>query len=174
MPDGPAHFVAGERNEIGPPALDVGDVVWDELAGVDDRQSASGLGSLAQHCNRCDRAEHVAHRGEREDLRPVEQIVEIGQVELTVSGEWNPANLDLAFLNQHHPRNDVGVMLHLGEYDNVTFAKIGSTPCLGNEVHRLRGVLGEHDFVDRRCVDQSGDGDAALFVGIGRLAGEPV
>ncbi len=78
--------------------------------------------------DRRDRAEHVAHRGEREHLGAVEQPVEVGEVELAVGGERDPAQLDAALGGEHLPRHDVGVVLHVGEHDDVAGAEVGAAP----------------------------------------------
>ncbi len=120
------------------------------------------------------RAEHVGHGGEREHLGAVEELVEVGEVELAVGGERHPADLDAALVAQHLPRHDVGVVLHVGEHDDVALAEVGAAPRAGDEVDRLGGVLGEDHLVGARRVDQPGDGTPGALVGLGRLAGESV
>ena len=43
----------------------------------------------------------------------VEQLVEVGEVELEVGGQRDPAQLDAALGGEHVPRHDVGVVLHV-------------------------------------------------------------
>ena len=75
---------------------------------------------------------------------------------------------------QHVPRDDVGVVFHLGEHDDVAVVEVGPAPRVGDEIDRLGGVLGEDDLVGTRRIDEAGDRVAAVFVGVGGLAGEPV
>ena len=117
---------------------------------------------------------HVAHRREGQHLRPCEELVEGRQVELAVGGERDPANLDAALLGQNLPGDDVGVVLHLGQYHDIACCEVGSAPGHRDQIHRLAGVLREHDLVGRRCVDQPGDRDATGLVGLGRFAGEAI
>ena len=116
MPDGPHILWLREGEEVGAHRLHVGDVVGHVLAAVDDRDRPGGMGRVGEQADRGDGAEHVRHRGERERLGPVEQPVEIGQVELAVGGERNPAQLDAALGGEHVPGHDVGVVLHVGEH----------------------------------------------------------
>ena len=79
-------------------------------------------------------------------LRAVEQLVEVGEVEQAVGGERDPAQLDAALGREDVPGHDVGVVLHLGEHDDVAFAQVGATPRVGDEVQPLGGVLREDDL----------------------------
>ena len=115
----PAHLVAAERHEVGVPRLHVGHVVRHVLAAVDDRDRAGGMRGAAQLGDRRDGAQHVAHRREAERLGAIEQRGQIGQVELAVGGQRHPAQLDAALGRQHVPRHDVGVVLHVGQHDDV-------------------------------------------------------
>ena len=86
--------MTGERDEVGAPRLHVGDVVRHVLAGVDHGKRSGVVSGGAQRTDGRDRAEHVAHGGERKDLGAVEELVEVGQIELAVGGEGHPAKLD--------------------------------------------------------------------------------
>lgn len=121
-----------------------------------------------------DSAEHVAHRGERQHFGAVEQLIQIGEIELTVGGQADPADLDSTLLCEHLPWHDVGVVLHLGEDDHIADAEVGPTPGHGNEVHRLGGVLGEDDLVDRWRVDQARNRVSGTLIRLGCLARKPV
>ena len=67
--------------------------------------------------------EHVRHGREGERLGPVEQAVEVGEVELAVLRERHPAQLDAPLGGEQVPGHDVGVVLHLGEHDDVAGAR---------------------------------------------------
>ena len=146
----PAHLVAGEAEEVAPERLHVGRDVGHVLRGVDEAQSAGRVRGVGQLADGRDRAEHVGQRGEREQLGAVELLVEIAEVELVVVGESEPPQLDAALFLEHQPRDDVGVVLHLGEHDDVTFVQVGSSPRIGNQVDRFGDVLREHDVARRR------------------------
>ena len=88
----------------------------DVLGAVDQDEGAGGVGGVGELADRGDGAQHVGHGGEAEELGPVEQPVEIGQVEGVVVGHGDEAQLDAALLVQDQPRHQVGVVLDLGEH----------------------------------------------------------
>ena len=77
----------------------------------------------------------------------MEQLVEVGEVELAIGREWHPPQLDAELGGEHVPRHDVGVVLHVGEHDDVAGAQVGTTPRGGDEVERFGGVLREDHLV---------------------------
>ena len=70
-------LVRGERDEVGVPCLHVGAHVGHVLAGVDEDERVVRVGGVGERADLVDRAEHVRHRADREQLRAVEQLVEI-------------------------------------------------------------------------------------------------
>ena len=139
-----AHLVTGEAEEVAAELGDVGGHVRHELRGVDQAQRAGVVRGIGQLADRRERSEHVRHRGERQQLRPVEQLIEVRQIERVVVGHAEVAKLDAAFFLQHQPRHEVGVVLHLGEHDGVAFVEVGASPRVGDEVDGLGDVLREH------------------------------
>ena len=131
MPDGPHILWLENATKSASQAWTSVALCGHVLAGVDDRERAGIVGGGAELGHRRERAEHVAHRGEREHLGAVEQLVEVGQVELAVGGERDPAHLDAALGGEHLPRHDVGVVLHVGEHDDVAVAEVGPAPRRG-------------------------------------------
>jgi hypothetical protein len=143
----PEHLVSGERQEVGAEGVDVGGDVRDVLARVDARQGTGRVGGIGEHPHRGDGADHVRHGRERQELRPVEQAVEIGEVQAAVVGEGDPAQLEAALGGQLLPGDDVGVVLELVSTTASPGPRLASTPGTGHQVERLGGVLGEHDLV---------------------------
>ena len=113
------HLVAGEADEVGVPRLHVDRQVGDGLGGVDEHERARRVRGVGQQPDVVEGAEHVRHRGDRQQLGAVEQSVEVGEVELEVVRDRDPAQLDAALGDEDVPRNDVGVMLHLGDDHRV-------------------------------------------------------
>ena len=145
----------------------------DVLAGVDDGDGAGVVRHPHQPLDRVDRAEHVGHGRERHDLGPVDQPVEVGEVEVPVGAHRDPAELDADLVGELVPGDDVGVVLQLGDDHRVAGAEVGSPPRLGHEVERLGGVLGEHDLAVAAGADEAGDlGPGALQRGGGLLRDE--
>ena len=184
-PGGAAHLVAGEAVEVGAQLGHVGVQVGRVLGPVDQHQGPGGVGGVGQAPDRGQGPEHVGHGGDRQQLGPVEEAVQVAQVEATLGVDPDPAQLDPGLLGQHVPRDDVGVVLHLGQHDSVTGAQVGLAPGLGHQVEALGDVLGEHDAPVRGRPDEAGhlapgllhqpggllgDGiDAPVDVGVGRL-----
>ena len=69
--------------------------------------------------------EHVGHAGDADQFDPVEQPVEVVEVEPAVVVDRYPAKVDAALFGQHLPRDDVGVVLHLGQHDGVAGVQVG-------------------------------------------------
>ena len=114
------HLVGGEGEEVAAELAHVGGQVGDRLGPVGQHQGAGARG----------RRRRCAAKGvivpstfdmavQRDQLRAVEQAVEVGEVEAVVVVDGEPAQLDAALLGQHQPRDQVGVVLHLGEHDHV-------------------------------------------------------
>jgi len=116
-----------------------------------------------------ERSQHVRHRRERQQLRPVEQHIEVRQIERVVVGDTEVPKLDAALLLQHQPGHEVGVVLHLGEDDGIALVQVGASPRVGDEVDGLGDVLREHQPARRRCTDERSDLASRLFVALGGL-----
>ena len=167
---GAHHLVAAEGHEVGAQGHHVGGQVGHVLAGVEADQGAGGVGRVGDVADRRQGAEHVGHGGDPDQLGPVEEAVEVGEVELVVGAHGDPADLEALLGLELEPRDDVGVVLHLGEHDGVAGAQVGPTPRPGDQVEGLGGVLGEDDLVGARGPDEPGHrGPGRLHAGGGPL-----
>ena len=119
MPDGPHILWLEKAAKSAPHACTSVTLCGHVLAGVDDGEGAGVVGGGAQLGDRVERAEDVAHRRDRHDLGAVDEAVEVGEVEPAVGGERDPAQLDAPLGGELVPRHDVGVVLHVGEHDDV-------------------------------------------------------
>ena len=90
-------------------------------------------------------------------LAPAASVVEVGEIEAVVGGERNPAKFDAALGREHVPRNDVGVVLHLGEHDDIARPQVGAAPRIRDEVDGLGGVAGEDELGDVAGADELRD-----------------
>ena len=118
-------------------------------------------------------------------VRSVSRRVEVGEVEPAVGGDRHPAQGGAGAAAGLLPRDEVGVVLHLGDEHLVTRAEgepvavaaptavraVGEG--VGDEVDRLGRVAGEDDLVGPRP-DEARDGVARRLVGVGALLGELV
>ena len=132
------------------------------------------MGGVGQQSDVVERPEHVRHRGDGQQLRAVEQTVEVGEVELEVVRDRDPAQLDAALLDEDVPRHDVGVVLHLGDHHRIARPEVLPGPRVRDEVHRFGDVLREHDLARGARVEQPGHLGAGALVGGGRLLGDRV
>ena len=118
---------------------------------------------------------------------PSTKRLEVVEDQPAVAVDRDVAQVEAAqLLGQHHPRHDVGVVLHLRQQHGVARPQVGPAPRVGHQVERLGGVLGEDDLVGRIGSADEAPGhhagplverrrllgrgvDAAVHVGVGRL-----
>ena len=96
--------------------------------------------------------------GERDELRlePQEDLEDV-EAEDAVVGDRDELEVAVLLLGEELPRDEVRVVLHLGEHDRVAAADVPAAPRVGDEVDRLGRVAGEDDLVRVRGVDEAGD-----------------
>ncbi len=165
-PVGARRLVAAEGVEV---AADRGDI---------DRQVGHGLGAVHQHQRTrlvgqaghldhgVDGAQRVGHVGEGDQLRlEPEEHLEHVLTEHAVVGDRDELEVRVLLLGQDLPRDQVRVVLHLGEDDHVAPADVAPAPRVGDEVDRLGGVPGPDDLAGVRDADQTGDLAASTLVG---------
>ena len=158
--------MAGERVEVGPDRLDVNRHVGNGLRPVDEHERPGVVGHPRQLLDRVDRAERVADVGERDELRlELEQHLEHVEAQHAVIGDRDELEVAVLLLDEELPRNEVRVVLHLGEHDHVAAADRLATPRVRHEVDRLGGVAREDDLVRVRRADEPRDLGARLLVG---------
>ena len=141
--------MSGERKEVGAEFLHVRCAVGHGLAAV-DHADCTGLASSVSECaNRVHCSEHIRHCGDRENLGAIEKRVELGEIKAPFGVERDPTKLNSDLGNEHVPRNDVGVVLHVTEHDDIAGRKICSSPALRNHIESFGCILGEDDFGGR-------------------------
>ena len=102
-----------------------------------------------------------------------EQILERGQVELTVVEHRYVGELGPPVEAQLLPRDDVGVMLHFGQDDEIAGTDIGAAPRVGDQVDGRGGVGGEDRLLGGRPQPRR-DPCAGALKQLSRLNGERV
>ncbi len=116
MPVGPVTLWPVKARKSTPARLHVDRHLRHGLGGVDDHERADLVGPAGDLGDRVDGAEHVGDPGQRDHLGALgDQLVDVGQVELAVVGEPEPAQRGAGALGEQLPRHDVGVVLHLGD-----------------------------------------------------------
>ena len=159
------HLVAAERVEVGAELLDVDRHVRHGLGAVDQDQRAGRVGHLDHLPDGVDRAERVRDVGERHELRlePQEDLEDV-QPEEAVVGDRDELEVAVLLLDEELPRDEVRVVLHLGEHDHVAARDVLPAPRVRDEVDRLGRIPGEDDLVRVRRVDEPGDLRPGLLV----------
>ena len=169
------HLVAAERVEVGPEVLDVDRHVRHGLGAVDEDERAGRVGHLDHLADRVDRAQRVRDVGERDELRAeTEEDLEDVEPEQAVVGDRDELEVAVLLLDEELPRDEVRVVLHLGEHDRVAARDVLPAPRVGDEVDRLGRVAGEDHLVGVGGVDEPGDLRAGPLVLRGRLLADRV
>ena len=142
------HLVPAEHVEVAADRRHVDRDVRHGLGPVDEDERA-GLVGLAGHLlDRVDRAQRVRHVGERDQLRlELEQDVEHVLAQDPVVGDRDELEVRVLLLGEDLPRDEVRVVLHLGQDDHVAARDVLAAPRVGDEVDRLGRVAHEHDLV---------------------------
>jgi hypothetical protein len=166
--------VPGPDVEVGTERAHVHGNVRDRLRAVHEDHRARGVGAFHDLGHRVDGAEDVRDMAYGDELRAAgEQLLEGSQLEQAVGADRHEAELRPGALGQHLPGDEVGVVLHLGEHDEVAGGDVGRAPRVGDEVDRLRGVAGEDRLPGNRP-GQGGDVGAGGFEGFRSLGGQRV
>ena len=160
------HLVPGEDVEVGADRLDVDRHVGHGLGAVHEDECAGLVGHPGHFRDRIDGPERVADVGERDELRlELQEDLEDIEAEDAVVGDRDELEVGVLLLDQELPRDEVRVVLHLGQDDDVAAIDVLATPRIRDEVDRLGRVAGEHDLVRVRGVDEPGDAGAGRFIG---------
>ena len=169
------HLVPAEHVEVAADRRHVDRDVRHGLRPVDEDERA-GLVRLAGHLlDRVDRAQRVRHVGERDQLRlELEQDVEHVLAQDPVVGDRDELEVRVLLLGEDLPRDEVRVVLHLGQDDHVAARDVLPAPRVGDEVDRLGRVAHEHDLVRVLGADERRDLDPRALPGRGRLLGQLV
>ena len=101
---------------------------------------------------------------------PLEQHVKRVGVEPPIVSDRDVGELGLPVLAQQLPGDDVGVVLHFGQHDQVTAVDVVPTPCVRDQVDRGGRVCGEDRLLGGGA-EPAGDALTCPFVELGRLDG---
>lgn len=175
---GAGHLVSAEGEEVAADGLDVDRLVSDGLRGVDEREGADGAGLGAERGGVVEDAEGVGEVGEGEELHlrgeeffqgvEVEAEFGVGAEDGDVFERRAGAEGELL------PRDEIGVVLHLGGEDDVAGLEVGVAPGGGDEIDGLGGAAGEDDLGGVGGVDEFRGAGAGGFVAVGGAHGERV
>ncbi len=125
---------------------------------------------------RVDRPERVRDEAGRDDpdVPLARDRVEAGEVELAVLVERQEAQLGARLPRDVLPRDEVRVVLELGDDDEVARLEVPEPPRVRDEVDRLGRVADEDDLARRRRVEEGARALARVLEALGRALGELV
>ena len=113
--------MAGKSEEIATDRLDIERPVAGALGGIHEGGNSMLAGARAQFPDRIDGAERVGDMGHGEQLdffgQPFIETIQVQQPDVTGDREKN--KLSARPLGQQLPRDNIAVVLHLGEQDFV-------------------------------------------------------
>ncbi len=164
--------MAGEGVKVAIQCLYVGPPVYDTLAAVHQYGNAAGVGEVDDPPQVGHSAQYVGCLGHRDDAgtfvdQSGQQIEPQGA--FVVERQY-PQFRSFAFCDEL-PRNEVGMVFHLGDEEVVPFAHESLSETGGYQIDGLRGAAGEYDFPDGCGVEQAPDLFPRGFVACGGLFG---
>jgi len=114
----PEHLVGTEDQEVAAECPDVGRKVGNRLAPSASTSAPARWAASAMRAKGGIVPRTFGHRGAGDELHPVEQAIEVRQVQPVVVRPWGSSgSSNAALLSQHQPWNQVGVVLHVGQQD---------------------------------------------------------
>ena len=151
-----AELVRRDREEVTTERLHVDRTMRRSLCSIDDHDRALGVCPLGELLDRVDRAERVRDEIVRNDLDVAarSELVERIQLELPEIVDRDVRELGTGSLGDELPRHEVGVVLELGDDDDVAGAEIVVTPRVRHEIQRLGCAAREDHLAIRRRVDE--------------------
>jgi hypothetical protein len=139
------------------------------LRAIDQHHRPRIVCPLDDRGHRVDRPDDIRHVDEGDELRPArQQLIERVEIELSVVEHRHVGEFSLAVLTEDLPRDDVRVVLHLGQHDEVAAPDVLAAPCVGDQVDRRRRVR-RKDRLLRRRAKPVGDPAPGVLVQVGRL-----
>ena len=173
-PGRPVGLVPGPGVEVDVELAEIHRHLRHRLGAVDEHQRARRVRAARDLRDRVDRPEHVRDVDHADQLRlALEQRVERVEVELAVVQHRHVRELGLPVLAEDLPRDDVRVVLHLGQHDEVAALTFCRPQRVRDEVDRGGRVGGEDRLLGRRA-EPLGDPLARALVQVGRLDRERV
>ena len=159
--------MAGENEEITANFLNVQRLMSGALRGIDQRHNAAGAGAGAEFDHRVNRTEGVGNVGESKQFDIAgEPFVDAAHIEeAAITRDWQVNKLNTDFIRQELPRDNVAMVLHLGEEDLVAALEKFISPGMGDEIDALGRAPGEDDLIDAPRIEELRGPGTGSFVG---------
>lgn len=134
------------------------------LGGIDEGDGADLARFFAEFGCRVDRSKEVGDVREREDFDFWgEQAVELIEFEKAFRGDWDEAQFCPGALSDDLPWDEVAVVLHFCEEDDIARFQEVAAPSVGDEVDGFCGAASEDDLVGGAGVEEAGDFGPGVF-----------
>ena len=114
---------------------------------VDEDFCSGGVRGGDDFFQRVSNTQHVGGVNHTDEFRALKGVVKRLHVEGEVLGDGNITQLNASLLGEHLPRDDVGVVFHLGQDNGVAFCEVGSPPRVGDKVDAFCRTAGDDDLV---------------------------
>ena len=145
---GSAHLMARKGQEIAIELANVERPVARALCRIDERGHTGSSGPGADLRSGIDCSQSVGDMREGEDLDgPIEESVEIFQLEQAVRADRDEAKPRALSMRQKLPWHEIAVVFHLREENDVTPAYMGLSPRADNQIDALGRSPGENDRI---------------------------
>ena len=152
------HFVAGKGVEVAAERLNVHRHVGHALGAVDEDGRARLVCPLHDRGGVGERSQAVGDMRERDQLRlAAQQGVERVEVKPAVGRQLDKGELGSLLFGEELPGDQIRVVLHDRQHDQVAGADVLPPPRLGDQIDCLRRVADENALAGGSSIDEVGD-----------------
>ena len=163
-----AELVGGAHQKINIEASHINWLVGQALAGIHQHQGSSGVGRGDHLVQGIAATQNIADVHQAHQAGAVGELAaEVFEIQLTGLRDSHMAQNTAGALGQQLPWHQIAVVLHQREQHLITLTQIGVTPAAGDEIDRLAGVTGEHDFARAGGTHELRRHRAGCFKGFG-------
>lgn len=172
----PEHLVTREGHEVRPQPVAVDRHVGNALGHVDEDGGAVALGQSHDLLDRVARGEHVAHvHHAHQAVAPrLKLLLQVAQIQRAVVPHPDVAERDPVRDLELLPRDDVRMVLHLGEQDAAIVRQVPAGPAPGHGVDGRRGAGRDDQRPRVPRTNEARDHRPGLLVALGGQAGQVV
>jgi hypothetical protein len=159
--------MAGKGQKVATDILYIQRGVAGTLRGIDQGHSAVFLCRLTDLFDRIDAAQGVRNMGKRDytHITLLTKLLELVPLNLSSIALDREKPEDRPSLPRHYlPRNQVSVVLHFGEHDQITAAQVLICPACSDQVDSFGGTPRKNDRFRLLCIQVTGNPGACLLV----------
>ena len=172
----PVKLMAGEAVEIAANGSNIHAPMHHGLRPIQQNLRTMRMGQRHHTFNRRDGTQHIGHMRERD--QPHLAIGKLGgqvfHVQFAGIRHTTDAQGIAAFITQHLPGHDIGMVFKLGNQHRLIRAHHAAAPAMRDQIDRFRAVARENHFPRIRRIDEARDRTARSLKSIGRHFGKPI